>query len=221
MAGLVLAMATTMHLIAANGQALRELPPLLRAISDEVGVISVSDGRALSRHIARVEDERGIKIIVVIAETVKPEDIDDYTRRLVAHWRAGSHALDSGRYVFIVLALKDRELRITPGARTVQMVEDVERSAALDALPPLLRQGRYFEALDAIVKQLERLATPGPVSGAPRPTQWRATPRTPAASPHARTKDQVRRATPRQPRRATQSRCRTRRLLPRSRRNWR
>ena len=163
---LVLAMTLAVHTLAANGQALRELPPLLRAISDEVGVMSVPDGRALSRHIARVEDEQGIKIVVVIAETVEPENIDDYTRRLLGHWRAGSNALDSGRYVFVVLAVKDRELRITPGAQTISLVERLERSAALDGVPPLLRQKRYFEALDAIVEQLERLTEKRPAAEA-------------------------------------------------------
>lgn len=141
--------------LTAYGQAgLRELPPLLRAISDEIGVISVSEGRKLFRHIARVEDERGIKIIVVVAETVRPETIEDYTRRLLAHWRAGSRALDEGRYVFVVVAVKDRELRITPGSKTMDIVEELERTGALKGVPPLLRQARYFDALDAIVTQL-------------------------------------------------------------------
>ena len=146
---------------AAYGQAgLRELPPLLRAISDEVGVLSIPEGKLLSRHIGRIEDERGIKIIVVIAETVRPEDIDDYTRRLLAHWRAGTNALDAGRYVVVVLAVRDREMRITPGTETIGLVDRLERGTALDGVPPLLRQGRYFDALDLIVGQLERLSEP-------------------------------------------------------------
>lgn len=144
---------------AASGDALlRELPPLLQAVSDEVGVMTLSEGRALAKHIARVEDERGIRTIVVVAETVRPESIDEYTRRLLARWRAGSTALDGGRYVLIVLAVKDRELRLTPGSVTEDLVEKLERGAALDALPGLLRQGRYYEALDAIVRHIERLS---------------------------------------------------------------
>ena len=89
---------------AAYGQAgLRELPPLLRAISDEVGVLSIPEGKLLSRHIGRIEDERGIKIIVVIAETVRPEDIDDLhsapARALASrHQRVGCGPLRSRRF---------------------------------------------------------------------------------------------------------------------------
>ena len=143
---------------ASGDEPLRELPPLLQAVSDEVGVMTLSEGRALAKHIARVEDERGIKTIVVIAETVRPESIDGYTRRLLARWRSGSTALDGGRYVLIVLAVKDRELRVTPGSVTERLVEELERGGALGALPGLLRRGRYYDALDSIVGHIERLS---------------------------------------------------------------
>lgn len=137
---------------------LRELPPLLRTISDEVGVVSVAEGTALSRQIGRIEDEHGIKIILVIVETVEPEDIDDYTRRLLARWRSRTSALDKGSYVSVVVAVKDRVLRITPGAKTTEMVYELERGGALNSVPLLLREARYFQALELIVEELGRTA---------------------------------------------------------------
>ena len=51
-------------------------------------------------------------------------------------------------------------MRITPGTETIGLVDRLERGTALDGVPPLLRQGRYFDALDLIVGQLERLSEP-------------------------------------------------------------
>lgn len=158
---------TGLAMLPANAESLRGLPPLLRAISDEVGVLSVSEGTALSRHIARLEDDKGVKIIVVIAETVRPESIERYSSRVLAHWRARSNALDNGRYVLVVVAVKDRELRLTPGSRTIGLLQRLQHSAALDGVPPLLRQKRFYQALDRIVEQLERLAGEQPAT-----TSW-------------------------------------------------
>lgn len=53
--------------------ALRPLPSILRAISDEVGMLSVPEGQALAQMIADVQRENGVEIIVLIAETTVPE----------------------------------------------------------------------------------------------------------------------------------------------------
>lgn len=40
---------------------LRELPPILRAVSDEVGVLSLAEGRELSRIIDDIERKTRVK----------------------------------------------------------------------------------------------------------------------------------------------------------------
>ena len=160
----VIALCLTLSVLAsfaprAHGQsALRPLPPLLRSISDEVGALSVSQRKALSNKLFDVEKRTGAKIIVVIAATVAPESIEAYVQRLVNHWRGHSQALDSGRFVFVVVAKHDRALRIVPGknshgSSSHLWTADYGRRAGA------LKQDKYFEALAAIVDKLShRLA---------------------------------------------------------------
>lgn len=69
-------------------EALRPLPPVLSAISDEVGALSESEGEALAEIVADARRASGVRIIIVIVETTVPENIESYTHRLRAQWQA-------------------------------------------------------------------------------------------------------------------------------------
>lgn len=136
---------------------LRELPPLLRAVSDEPGVLSLAEGRALSRRIADVERDTGVKMIALIVTTVAPESTDAYVQRLVNHWKRHTHALDNGRFAFIVIAKTEREARIVPGPELTWVLRPLTASRLTENAPKLLRNDRYYEALIMIVDDLSRM----------------------------------------------------------------
>ncbi len=159
----VIALCLTLSVLAsfapsAHGQsALRPLPPLLRSVSDEVGVLSVPQGKALSNKLFDAEKRTSAKIIVVIAATVAPESIEAYAQRLANHWRGHSQALDSGRFVFVVVAKHDRALRIVPGKKLTRVLKPFMDSGIMADARALLKQDKYFEALAAIVDKLSQL----------------------------------------------------------------
>jgi uncharacterized membrane protein YgcG len=149
---------------------LRELPPLLRAVSDEPGMLSVAEGRALSRHIAElfkittdfeeeIERTTGVKLVTLVVVTVAPESVEAYVQRLIDHWTRQSRALDNGRFVFVVIAKNDRELRIVPGPGLAWMLKPLSGSELTENVPALLRQDQYYEALLTIVNRVSRLIT--------------------------------------------------------------
>ena len=138
---------------------LRELPPLLRAVSDEPGVLSVAQGRALSRQVSDVERKTGVEIIVVILSTTRPESIEAYVQRLIDHWRRASKQLDHGRFVFVAVAKEDREMRIVPSATLAWVLKPLTHSEVVVQAPALLKQDKYYEALAAITAMLSQLIT--------------------------------------------------------------
>jgi len=138
---------------------LRELPPLLRAVSDEPGVLSLTEGQALSRRIAEIERAIGVKMIVLVVATVAPESIEAYMQRLIDHWKRRSRALDNGRFVFVVIAKNDRELRIVPGPGLTWMLKPLSASEMTENVPTLLRRDQYYQALLTIVNRLSQLIT--------------------------------------------------------------
>jgi len=138
---------------------LRELPPLLRAVSDEPGVLSLAEGRALSRHIAEIEHATGVKLVTLVVVTVAPESVEAYVQHLIDLWTRQSRALDNGRFVFVVIAKNDRELRIVPGPELAWMLKPLSANEMTENVPALLRQDQYYEALLTIVNRLSELIT--------------------------------------------------------------
>lgn len=136
---------------------LRDLPPLLRSISDEPGVLSIAQGQALSRQISDIERKTRVEIIVVILTTTHPERMEAYVQRLIDHWRRTSKRLDHGRFVFVAVAKEDRELRIVPGEKLAWVLKPLTQSEVTVQAPALLKPDKYFEALTAIAEKLSRL----------------------------------------------------------------
>lgn len=137
----------------AAAQQLRALPPLLRTVSDEVGALSVEEGRALSRSAEDIFERTGVRVIVVIAETTRPEEIEDYTERLAQRWKRERHLVPE-RSVFVVLAVRDREFQVMPGKGLESVDRELKKPEAYAGLAPLFREGRYFEALITVNQRL-------------------------------------------------------------------
>lgn len=136
---------------------LRDLPPLLRSVSDEPGALSLAQGQALSRQLSDIERKTKVEIIVVILTTSRPESIEAYVQRLIDHWRHESKRLDHGRFVFVAVAKEDRELRIVPSETFAWVLKPLTRSEVAVQAPALLKQDKYFEALTAIAEKLSQL----------------------------------------------------------------
>lgn len=152
----VAALACLLLAFAALAEELRPLPPLLRTLSDEVGVMSTEEGRRLSRSLEAVLERTGVRVVMVIAETTQPEPIESYGERLARRWWR-ERQLDVEHSVFIVLAVRDREMQVMPGKALPDIERDLERAGTLRGLPPLFRAGRYFEALMKLNTEIERL----------------------------------------------------------------
>ena len=132
---------------------LRPLPPLLHTVSDEVGALSVEQGRALSRSAEDIFERTGVRVIIVIAETTRPEEIEDYTERLGQRWKR-ERDLVPERSIFVVLAIKDRELQVMPGKGLEFVDRELKKPESYAGLSPLFRERRYFDALITVNQRL-------------------------------------------------------------------
>ena len=142
--------------LGASAQELRPLPPVLRTLSDEVGVMSVEEGLRLSRAMEDITDRTGVRVVMVVAQTTSPEAVEDYGERLARRWRR-ERQLNTDRSVFVVLAVQDREIQVMPGKALPGIDRELERAGTLQQLPPLFRAGRYFEGLMKLTSEIDRL----------------------------------------------------------------
>lgn len=145
---------------------LRPLPPLLHTVSDEVGALSVEQGRALWRSAEDIFDRTGVRVIIVIAESTRPEEIEDYAERLAQRWKR-ERDLVPERSIFVVISVEDREFQVMPGKELEIVHRGLKNPEAYAGLAAFLRQGRYFEALMAVNERLYRLLR-RPENGASR-----------------------------------------------------
>ena len=122
--------ATAQVIAVSAHNALRPFPPSLHPISDEVGVLSANEGAQLAGLLQDMLYHTGVKIVMVIAETTKPESSDAYAGRLVEHWTR-RQAVDPARTVVVVLALRDRELTVMAGHSLPALQAEIARGAAL------------------------------------------------------------------------------------------
>lgn len=153
MKGLVAVLLLAPLAVSALAQELRPLPPLLRTLSDEVGALSVEEGRALSRSAEAIFDRTGVRVIIVIAETTRPEEIEDYTERLGQRWKRERHLVPE-LSVFVVLAVQDREFQVMPGKGLDFVDRELKKPEAYAGLVPLFRERRYFDALMTLNQRL-------------------------------------------------------------------
>lgn len=153
MKGLAAGLFLALLALSAPAQQLRPLPPLLRTLSDEVGALSVEEGRALSRSAEEIFDRTGVRVIIVIAETTRPEQIEDYTERLGQRWKR-ERDLVPERSVFVVLAVQDREFQVMPGKGLEFVDRELKKPEAYAGLAPLFRERRYFDALMSVNNRL-------------------------------------------------------------------
>ncbi len=134
---------------------LRPLPPLMRAISDEIGVMSDVEGKVLSQSLELIRERTGVRVVVVIAETIAPETPGNYVDRLSQRW-AIARGVDPTRMVFVLIAVNDGLIGVIPG-RALDLDAELSRAQFPLELSPLLRENHYFEALTKLAGRLREI----------------------------------------------------------------
>ena len=138
----------------------------MRALSDEVGALSRDQGAKLSRALQEILDEDDIRMVVVIAQSVGPEPMEDYAERLSRRW-ARDRGIDPTRAIFVIVAVRDRDMVVMPG-RALGLEAALSRPEIGRDLAPLFREQRYFEALMTLTDRVHSVIHSAPTGRPPR-----------------------------------------------------
>lgn len=163
-ARLGLAAASAMVVCAlAAAQALQPIPPLTMRVTDLTGTLTAAQQSELEQRLADFEARKGAQIAVLIVPTTAPEEIEQYSIRVVEAWKLGRKGVDDG--ALLIMAKNDRKLRIENGYGLEGVLTDAASNRIIeDTMVPLLRQGQYFAAISAGVDQMMSL-----IQGEPLP----------------------------------------------------
>lgn len=136
-------------------------------VNDEANVLTAEQKSQLETLAVNFEAQTGNEIAVLITSELKDESIEDMAVRIFEEWGVGKKGEDNG--VLILLAVKDREVRIEVGYGLEGDLTDLRSNQIInETMIPALRQGDYFNALLGAMNRIiavvrgEELSIPSP-----------------------------------------------------------
>lgn len=136
--------------------ALVPVPPMKTRVVDLTNTLSAGDADALRSDISELESSTQAQLAVLIVPTTGQEAIEQYATRVFARWKLGRKDEDDG--VLVLVALKDRRMRIEVGKGLEGTITDIQASSVIDRqMVPRFREGDYAAGLKDAVRALSRL----------------------------------------------------------------
>jgi uncharacterized protein len=149
----------------AHAQDLQPVPALNARVTDLTGTLTAEQQSAIEQKLAAFEARKGSQIAVLIVPTTQPEDIAQYSIRVVDQWKLGREQVDDG--VLLLVAKNDRRLRIEVGQGLEGVLTDAtSRRIIASTITPLFRQGDFAgginAGLDRIIRTIDGEPLPPP-----------------------------------------------------------
>ena len=153
---------------AAAAQGLQPVPKLTARVTDLTGTLTAAEQTALEQKLAAFEAAKGAQLAVLIVPTTQPEEIEQYSIRVVDEWklgraRAGGKRVDDG--ALLLIAKNDHHVRIEVGYGLEGVLTDALSSRIIDeTIRPAFRQGNFYGGIDGGLDQMMKL-----IQGEPLP----------------------------------------------------
>ena len=153
----------------ASAQGLQPIPSLERRVTDAADILSADQEAALEEKLATFEARKGAQIAVLTVASTAPEEIEQYSIRVVDAWKLGRKGVDDG--ALLIIAVEDRALRIEVGRGLEGVLTDLASNRIIDeSITPLFRGGDYAGGINVGVDRMIAV-----VDGEPLPEpeqQW-------------------------------------------------
>lgn len=158
----------------------RDLPALTEPVNDFAHVIDAASATDMDRMIRALQAASGDVVVVATVPTIEPYgDINEYAVKLFENHGRGVGAKGKDNGLLIVLALKERRVRVEVGYDLEQWITDgFAGETSREFMAPAFRQGQYGAGLLAGTRRIVgRIAQARGVTlqGVPAPRQTRST----------------------------------------------
>lgn len=133
---------------------LAPIPPLTARVTDAANTLPPGDRAALEARLTAFEQKTGGQLAVLVVPTAQPETIEQYALRVAEAWKIGRAGRDNG--IVVVLAMKERKVRIEVGRGWEGAVPDVEAKRIIrEVMAPFFKQNQFAQGLSAAVDKIE------------------------------------------------------------------
>lgn len=138
----------------AGAQGVAPIPKLDARVTDLTGTLTAEQQSALEEKLAAFEARKGTQIVVLIVPTTHPEEIEQYSIRVVEQWKIGRAHVDDG--VMLIVAKNDRRVRIEVGYGLEGALPDaIANRIITETIRPLFAQNDFYGGINAGVDQIE------------------------------------------------------------------
>src|ERR1700745_2587003 len=147
------------------------VPPLTARVVDQTGTLTPDQIANLEQKLKDFEARKGSQIAVLIVPTTQPEDIAQYSIRVVEQWKLGRKGIDDG--ALLIVAKNDRRLRIEVGYGLEGALNDATANRIIsEIITPKFKQGDFVGGINAGVDRMISVIDGEPLP-APKPPQQR------------------------------------------------
>lgn len=131
----------------------QEIPALEAHVTDLTKTFSTKQKEQLEEKLSTFEQQNGSQIAVLIIPSTIPEDISQFSLRVVNTWKLGRAEFNDG--VLILVSKDDRKVRIEVGTGLESKItNDSAQHIINDTLAPSLTQGDYYSGINNAVDNL-------------------------------------------------------------------
>src|SRR5208282_3781356 len=139
------------------------VPPLQHRVTDLTATLTADQAATLEQMLSEFEARKGAQIAVLIVPTTAPEEIEQYSIRVVDQWKLGRKGVDDG--VLLLVAKDDHRVRIEVGYGLEGVLPDAGANRIVEEdIVPRFRSGDFYGGIAAGVDRITRV-----IDGEPLP----------------------------------------------------
>jgi uncharacterized protein len=147
--------------LTAAAQGLQPIPKLSARVTDLTGTLTAEQQTALEQKLAAFEAAKGSQIAVLIVPTTKPEEIEQYSIRVVQQWKLGRGQVNGKRVddgALLIIAKDDHRMRIEVGYGLEGVLTDAMSNRIIsETITPAFREGNFYGGIDGGLDQMIKL----------------------------------------------------------------
>ena len=130
------------------------VPALTARVTDLTGTLTTEQRATLEARLQSLETQKGSQIAVLMVPTTKPEEIEQYSIRVVEQWKLGRKSIDDG--VLLLIAKDDRKLRIEVGYGLEGALPDaIAKRIIAEDITPHFKQGDFYGGIVAGITRID------------------------------------------------------------------
>lgn len=141
------------------------VPALTARVTDLTQTLNAEQRNALEQKLAAFETQKGSQIAVLMVPTTQPEEIEQYSIRVVDAWKLGRAKVDDG--ALLIIAKNDHRLRIEVGRGLEGAMPDaIAKRIIAETITPHFRNGDFAgginDGVDQMISVIQGEALPPP-----------------------------------------------------------